>query len=144
MDINVEDAKKYKKASDELILTLKEKLPTGYFEYDPLEEFAFEFNGEKIALMGIGSDNWDDEGKYQYNTEYYQLVSYNPKKASYPCNQSIIDKYDIIISIGIQRSGSYFSEYYYTYEGIVVERVAIERIPPQVIPAHDEVKFVEL
>lgn len=71
--------------------------------------------------------------------------AYDPtnSKYSYPCNNNIIDKFDLILTVPVTRSGSYFSEYNYYYNKPLLSLVEIEQIPEQVIPAHEEIKFVE-
>ena len=141
----VEDVKKYLTASDELISALRNHIPTTYDEEEnPLECLEFDFENERFALIEVDQSDWDDEGKYQYREETYQLVSYDTNKSSYPNDNSVINKYNIVVSICVQRCGSYFTEYYYSYSDCKISKTVIKHIPVKVIPAHDEVTFVEI
>lgn len=144
----VDDVKKFKHISDDLLDVIKEKLDmwTSYNENDRIEhgEMDFENDGVFYGYLYISETSWDDEGKYQYQDITYQLVAYNPEKQSYPCSDNIIDKFDLILNVPVTRSGSYFSEYSYYYDKPGLSIVEIEQIPEKVIPAHEEVKIVEI
>lgn len=145
----VEEVKKCKHVTDDLLEIVKNKLETwpSYCENDMIEhgEKDFEKDGMSYSYLYIDESSWDDEGKYQYQSITYQLVAYDPinSKYSYPCNNNIIDKFDLILTVPVTRSGSYFSEYNYYYNKPLLSLVEIEQIPEQVIPAHEEIKFVE-
>lgn len=144
----VNDAKNFKHVSDNLLEAVKNKLETwpNYCENDKIEhgEMDFENDGVFYGYLYIGETSWDDEGKYQYQDITYQLVAYDPENKSYPCSDNIIDKFDLILTVPVTRSGSYFSEYSYYYDKPGLSIVEIDHIPEQVIPAHEEVKFVEV
>ena len=106
--------------------------------------FYVEHDGISYSVIEVDESSWDDEGKYQYQNITYQLVSYNPEIESYPCDESIIDKYNLFFDLPVTRSGSYFSDYFYEYNKPVIRRGTIEHIPVKIIPAHEEVKFVEI
>lgn len=145
MKFTVEEVKKLKRADDDLIAVLRGALPDGnYWEINPLDDIRFDFNCEKFGLCQCDRTGWDDQGKYQYQTEYYQLCSFNPEITKYPCEKSNTGIYDIFVSIDVTRCGSYFSEYYYEYSDIKIIRSKISHVPEVVIPAHDEVVLTEV
>ena len=144
MNIEVSVAKNFKRASDDLIAALRNQIPDGRYERNPIEDIKFDFNGESFGLCAYDENGWDDEGKYQYQTEYYQLCSFNPEIASYPCAKSNTGIYYVFVSIDVTRSGSYFSDYYYEYSDIKIMRSEINHVPEVVIPAHDEVCLTEV
>ena len=146
----VDDVKKFKHISDDLLDVIKEKLDMwpNYCENDKIErgEMDFEKDGVSYGYLYIGESSWDDEGKYQFQNITYQLVAYDSVNSeySYPCDSNITDKFDLILNVPVTRSGSYFSEYSYYYDKPGLSIVEIKQIPEQVIPAHEEVKFVEV
>lgn len=146
----VEDVKKCKHVTDDLLEIVKNKLETwpSYCENDMIERGNkdFEKDGVSYSYLYVDETSWDDEGKYQYQSITYQLVAYNPTHSeySYPCDSNIIDKFDLILTVPVTRSGSYFSDYTYYYDKPNLSIVEIENIPEQVIPAHEEVKIVDI
>ena len=134
MTYEVEEALKFEHASNELVEELKK-----YF-YEDIEGCDFEFNGEYYSIVETDEDPIEDEGKYQYGGTYYQLVKYDKNISSWPSSASILEKYDIEIYLPYRRSGSYYSEYFYTYYNPIFSRIAIVDVPEVVIPAHQEVK----
>lgn len=145
---SVNDVKSFKHISDNLLEDVKNKLETwpNYCENDKIERGEMDFEKDRVSYgyLYIGESSWDDEGKYQYQDITYQLVAYNPENQSYPCGDNIIDKFDLILNVPVTRSGSYFSEYSYYYDKPGLSIVEIEQIPEKVIPAHEEVKIVEI
>lgn len=146
--ITVEELKECKHASDELVDAVKNSIDNiwkGYSEHNWLEDgFRVEHDGISYSVIEVDESSWDDEGKYQYQDITYQLVSYNREIESYPCDESIIDKYDLFFDLPVTRSGSYFSDYLYEYDRPVISRGIIEHIPVKIIPAHEEVKMVKV
>lgn len=146
--MTVEELKEYKYASDELVEVIKNGIDNiwgSYCEHNWMEDgFGVEHDGVSYSVIEVDESSWDDEGKYQYQNITYQLVSYNPEIESYPCDESIIDKYNLFFDLPVTRSGSYFSDYFYEYDKPVISRGTIEHIPVKIIPAHEEVKFVEI
>lgn len=143
MKLTVEQVKNLKNADDNLIAALRKEIPNSYYgERNPLDELMFDHNGERFTLCEHECTPWDDDGKYSFRTEYYQLCSYNPDIENYLCDQSKTGEYDILVSIGATKSGSYFSEYYYEYSDITIEKVKLSHVPEVVIPEHDEVVLV--
>lgn len=144
--ITVRELKKCKKASDELIETIKqylnEKFPDKYDCPDMEDNFELEIDGVSYGILEEDESDWTDEGKYSYADKTYQLVSYDKNVSEYICDESIVDKYDLFINQCFSRSGSYFTDYYYQYNSPTVQVATIERVPEKVIKAHDEVKFI--
>ena len=140
---NLDDALKFKHASDELIRELKKYLPNKELEKDPIEYHAygqFEFNEEYYDLILIAEDNIEDEGKYQNGGTHYQLVSYDPNITNYSSEESITSYYDIEVYIGYYRTGSYYTDWFYTYDIPTIHRIVIEEVAEVIIPAHKEVR----
>lgn len=144
--ITVKELKKCKKASSELVETikqyLKEKFSDEYDCPDMEDNFELEIDGVSYGILEEDGSDWTDEGKYSYADKTYQLVSYDKNVSGYICDDSIIDKYDLFITQSFSRSGSYFTDYYYQYDSPTVQVATIERVPEKVIKAHDEVKFI--
>lgn len=144
--ITVSELKKCKKASDELIETikqyLKEKFPDEYDCPAMEDNFELEIDGMAYSILEKNESEWTDEGKYSCADKTYQLVSYDKNKSNYICDENMIAKYDLFINQSFSRSGSYFSDYNYQYNSPTVQVAVIERIPEKVIKAHDEVRFI--
>lgn len=144
--ITVDELKECKKASEELIETIKEylntKFPDKYDCPDMEENFELEIEGIAYGILEAEESDWTDEGKYSYSDKTYQLVSYDKNISEYICDESIIDKYDLFINQSFSRSGSYFTDYDYQYDSPTVQIAIIERVPEKVIKEHDEVKFI--
>lgn len=145
--ITVEDLKKCKDAPEDLIAVIKvriDELCSDYYEHNYIEDgFAFEYNNVSYDVVIVEKSNWDDQGKYQYQDITYQLVSFDRSAESFAYKDNIIDKFNLIINLSVTRSGSYFSEYYYSYGKPTIKFAKIKHIPEQIIPAHDKVVFVD-
>lgn len=100
-----------------------------------VEEFEYESDGKRYGFYEMDDDGWDDEGKYQYKTEKGKLVQFKGEEG-YETEK----EFNFGVSRVVQRSGSYFSDYYYEYEKwepFIIEEVYV---PEVVIPAHTELK----
>ena len=141
--MKVEEIKKLIMPSEELINELKRIIKDRYESYSEYciceDGLTFKFNGINYGLIEVGEQLVTDEGKYQYGGETYQLVSFNSNKKSYPRNSNIIDKFNLFVDEDWSRSGSYFSEYYYTYEKPSLFSYDVTIVPEVVIPEHEEV-----
>ena len=113
-------------------------------ERDILEEYEFCFEGTKYALVNLGDDEWEDDGKYQNNYYTYQLVSFDDSETSYPCSANMFDNYNITIGMGVSRTGSYYSDYYYDYYEPEFYRVKKVMIPEIIIPEHEDIESEEI
>lgn len=102
-----------------------------------LDDFSYECNGKIYGFRGVGDDSWDDEGKYQYKIEQGQLIEMDDKYRE-------IQVFNFGVSRSIQRSGSYFSEYYYVKDPYEVFEIKEILIPEKIIPAHTENKWNRL
>ena len=145
--ITVEELRECKKASDDLIQAVKDRIKevwSNYDEHDHFEneDFSFEFDEVSYDAYMVGWSSWDDQGKYQYRDITYQLVSFDKSIKEYLCNESIGDRFDLFLTMSVSRCGSYFSEYVYEYEKPIIKIATIECIPEKIIPAHDEVKLI--
>lgn len=146
--ITIEELKQCKNATEDLIEVVRKRIGevcSDYGEHNYLgDDFGFEYNGVCYDVIEKEKSSWDDEGKYQYQDITYQLVSFDRDIKSYPCEQSIIDKFDLFLVLVVERSGSYFSDYNYTYDKPSIQIVNIEHVSEKIIPAHDEIVFTEL
>lgn len=134
----LEEVSKFAKASDALIKNVKDNLPSEG-ENNEMEGFSFEFNGKNYAAIKVDNDEVISEGKYENGGSTYQLVEYDKEIASYPCEKSITAKYDISIYVSWYRTGSYYSDWYYSYDTPIIQRFFIKDVPEQIISAHKEV-----
>ena len=147
--ITVEELRECKKSSDDLIQIVKDRINkvwTNYDEHNHFKngDFRFEYNGISYDAYMVSCSNWDDQGKYQYKDITYQLVSFDESIKGYLCNESIVDKFDLFLTMSVSRCGSYFSGYVFEYEKPIIKIATIERIPEKIIPAHDEVKLIDV
>ena len=131
----VEEVKSFKEVSEELLKTLQENLPNE----DSCEDVCFTLNDCRFALKYVTADDVIDEGKYSYGCNYFQLVSYDNKKTSYPTEKNIIDKFNVIVSNSYSKCGSYFSEYEYYYDTPQIGKILLKVVPEIIIPEHEEV-----
>lgn len=115
---------------DELVEIPLEEAKRIVKEFDKehsLEDIGEEVNGANYGIRVLDEGNWDDEGKYQYRTDIGVLCEYDK-------DWNLVKMYDIAVTSQITRSGSYFSEYYYEYEDLEVNKIIRKVIPKQVIP----------
>jgi hypothetical protein len=102
-----------------------------------LDDFAYTINNKTYGFKRVGDDSWDDQGKYQYQYQQGQLIEIDE-------NYQEIQSFNFGVSRTVQRSGSYFSDYYYSnypYEFFEIKKITI---PEQIIPAHTENKWDKL
>lgn len=102
-----------------------------------LEDIEEEVNGVRYGVKVLEEGDWDDEGKYQYRTDIGVLVEYDSD------SYRVIRTFDIAITACITRSGSYFSDYYYEYEDLEVNKIIKKVIPKQVIPERTVVTLAD-
>lgn len=98
-----------------------------------VDDYIYELNGKRYGFYEMGEDSWEDEGKYQYKEEKCQLLQFKGEDG-YETEK----EFNLGVRRMVQRSGSYFSDYYYEYEKwepFIIEEVLI---PEVVIPAHTE------
>ena len=92
-----------------------------------LEDIGEEVNGSNYGVKVLDEGNWVDEGKYQYRTDIGVLCEFDGK-------WNVVKMFDIAVTSEITRSGSYFSEYNYEYDNLVVNKIIKKVIPKQIIP----------
>lgn len=92
-----------------------------------LEDIGEEVNGINYGIRVLEEGNWDDEGKNQYRTDIGVLCEYDN-------DWNLVKMFDIAVTSQITRSGSYFSDYYYEYDSLEVNKIIKKVIPKQVIP----------
>ena len=92
-----------------------------------LEDIGEEVNGTNYGVKVIDEGGWIDEGKYQYRTDIGVLCEFDDK-------WNVVKMFDIAVTSEITRSGSYFSEYNYEYDKLVVNKIIKKVIPKQIIP----------
>lgn len=141
MKIKVADFKNYKQCSKDLLELIKEN----YAISEDLEDVSsITKDGISYSLIEIHSSDWIGGGKYEDKTVTYQLVSFDEKIASYPCEANIFYYYDVILTQGISRTGSHYTDWYYEYEEPDMKLMYLEDVPEVIIPAHQEVKLKSL
>ena len=102
-----------------------------------LDDFSYTYNGKIYGFKEVGDDSWEDEGKYQYKYDEGQLMEMDERYVE-------IQLFPFGVTRSVQRSGSYFSDYYYEkdpYEMFEIEEILI---PEVIIPAHMENKWNKL
>ena len=92
-----------------------------------LEDIGDEINGVNYGVKVLEEGDWIDEGKYQYRTDIGVLCEFDEK-------WNIVKMFDIAVTSEITRNGSYFSEYNYDYDNLVVNKIIKKVIPKQIIP----------
>lgn len=147
--ISVEELKQCKSATKDLIKAVNDRISeicTSGAERNPIDqgEFRFTYNGNSYDVIEVEDSSWEDGGKYQYSDTTYQLVSFDKEVKACPCDENIIDRYDLFLNIGVTRSGSYYSDYWYAYDVPTISIAKLKHIPEQIIPAHDEVEWEQL
>lgn len=101
-----------------------------------LEDIGEEVNGINYGIRVLEEGSWDDDGKYQYRTDIGVLCEYDK-------DWNLVKMYDIAVTSQIARSGSYFSDYYYEYDDLEVNKIIQKVIPKQVIPERTVVTLAE-
>lgn len=100
----------------------------GEFDKDcSLEDIGEEVNGVNYYVDVLDEGDWVDGGKYQYRTDIGVLCECDEK-------WNVVKMFDIAVTSKITRSGSYFSEYNYEYDELVVNKIIEKVIPKQIIP----------
>lgn len=70
--------------------------------------------------------DWDDEGKYQYSTDVFEITTNEDEK--------------FLMQVVTSRSGSYFSDYYYNIEEVIMVTHEKKEIT-KVVDVYTEVKI---
>lgn len=102
-----------------------------YVERDSfLEDMVFEKDDEKYGAVIVTDDDWDDGGKYQYQTMIGALCKFDN-------DYNVIEMYDIALIQNITRCGSYFTDYYYEYEPLEISKIVKHTLPKVIIPERE-------
>ena len=131
-------AKNMKETSNELLGKLKEEVERVYnnknYEYNEyyLDNVSFSFEDNEYILEYYDSNNWEGDGKYQFRNELYFLTT------------SSYETHNIMISVPVIRTGSYYSYYDFDYEEPTYSKIKIKEVPEQIIPAHETVMNEEV
>lgn len=102
-----------------------------------LDDFEYIHNGKTYGFKGVGDDNWDDQGKYQYKYEEGQLMEMDNKYVE-------VQLFPFGVTRSVQRSGSYFSDYNYEEDPYKMFEIEEISIPEKIIPAHTENQWNKL
>lgn len=101
-----------------------------------LEDIGDEVNGVNYGVKVLSEGDWIDEGKYQYKIDIGVLCEYNDK-------WNVKKMFNIAVTSEITRSGSYFSDYNYDYDDLVVNKIIKKVVPQQIIPERTVVTLEE-
>ena len=101
-----------------------------------LEDIGEEVNGVNYGVMVLEEGDWDDGGKYQYRSDIGVLYELDN-------DWNMTRMFDIAVTSQMTRSGSYFSDYYYEYEDLEVNKIIKKVIPKQVIPERTVITLAE-
>ena len=112
---------------DEMSLEDAKKIVGEFDNESFLEDIGEEVNGNNYGIKVLDEGDWIDEGKYQYRTDIGVLCEFDDK-------WNVVKMFDIATVSEITRSGSYFSEYNYEYDNLVVNKIIKKVIPKQIIP----------
>lgn len=102
-----------------------------------LDDFSYEHEGKRYMFKEVGDDSWDDQGKYQYKEEQGRLVEIDE-------NYKELKEFNYAVSRTVQRSGSYFSDYYYDHEPYTPIEIVEVVVPEVIIPEHTKEKWVNI
>lgn len=132
-EIKVDDFKKYKECDKELLQLVKDNF---VMEEDLEDIGSFDYNGLSYGLVEIDGGKWISGGKYEDRTVMFQLVSYDER--------NVVDRYNLFLRQFMYRTGSHYTDWYYTFEEPCINTLKIINVPEVVIPAHEEIKMEEI
>ena len=130
-NIGVEEYDKLVTPSKEILDKVMELVENSDESEDDVVEkgfLDFKLNDKNYKFSYLGEESIDDCGKYQYGASNYQLTEGE-------------NKFNLFIRSGFSRSGSYFTDYHYSYDKPEVYIAEIKEIPEVVIPAHKKCEF---
>lgn len=138
---SIKEVKKFIDADLRILDALKNKLAEYNFDDEDgnIEGLKFKLNDLSFALTSVKDEDWISDGKYENSSSYYQLVSYDASKNKYACSKNIINRYTTVVCQEIIRTGSYYSDWSYTYFEPIISIVEIINVPEVVIPEHEDV-----
>lgn len=138
---SIKEVKKFIEADLRILDALKNKLAEYDFDDEDgnIEGLKFKLDDLSFALTSVKDEDWISDGKYENSSSYYQLVSYDASKNKYACSKNIINRYTTVVCQEIIRTGSYYSDWSYTYFEPIISIVEIINVPEVVIPEHEDV-----
>lgn len=101
-----------------------------------LEDVSDEVNGKRYGFYVVEEGDWDDEGKYQFRNDIGILCEYDE-------DWTVTKMFNVAAMSCMTRSGSYFTDYYYEYDKLVVSKVIKKVIPKQIIPEREIITLDE-
>lgn len=143
---SIEEVKKFTNAGSSILDALKNKLAEYNFDDEGgnIEGLKFKLNDLSFALTSVKDEDWISDGKYENSSSYYQLISYDASKIKYACSKNIINRYATVVCQEITRTGSYYTDWSYTYFEPIISTVEIAAVPEITIPEHEELIFKTL
>ena len=102
-----------------------------------LDDFSYEYDGKIYGFKDVGDSSWKDEGKYQYRYDKGQLIEMDE-------NYREVQLFPYGVTRFVQRSGSYFSDYYYDKDPYKMFEIKEILVPEKIILAHMENKWNKL
>lgn len=143
MNYNVEEFNKLKEIESEIESKIKSRINEEWNSGRNIleDDFYCKIDGIAYGFICEEEGDWEDEGKYQFSTDEFKLVSFDDSKEKHPHGKNIIDTFNLFVSVGISRSGSYYTDYYYDYDKPQYFKGEVSHVEEVVIPAHDIVKF---
>ena len=101
------------------------------------EDIVIEHEGKKYRLKDVSDDDWEDcgsDGKYSSKNEMWKLYLEENKE----------EELKIFFTRLVTRTGSYYTDWYYDYDGVKVLQSYEEVVPEQIIPAHTVTKYKQI
>lgn len=81
-----------------------------------LDDFTYE-EDKRIYGFNVGmNDNWEDDGKYQYNEETGKLVEFDE-------NMEVIKEFNYGVYRSVSRTGSYYTDYHHSYSNYELYKI---------------------
>ena len=111
----------YEKLEDMPLEEAKEII--SHLDYEHfLEDVSGEVNGKRYGFHIVEEGNWDDEGKYQFRNDIGILCEYDEDWTAFKM-------FNIATTSAMTRCGSYFSDYNYDFDELVINKVIKKIIP---------------
>lgn len=110
---------------EEMDLEVAKKIITQFDCEHSLEDIGDEIDGIHYGIKVTNEGDWDDEGKYQLKEDIGILCEYD--------DWNIVKMFNIAVTQSMARTGSYYSDYYYGYDKLKVNKIIKKVIPRQII-----------
>lgn len=109
---------------------------------EDIDDVVVEVNDNRYGFSAIEDGSWEDDGRGKYYTKEstYILGLYGENEDKW----RFIEKYNVIVSQGVSKTGSYYTDWNYEYEEPTFSYAKEEVIPEQIIPAHTIIALNEL